>query len=339
MINKLHNPLFMTVNSTNELGETHSHDRYRYWKESDSTSSEEILEKTGRVLAEFHEREETRLDLRFLLAEAQRGERLTLFTELQKAFQNLEIGTFRGSIEGNQHVHIYSNKIPRSLPHETLKKLQQGVAENVKRATGAIGNFEDFALEQLEATRTQGHILCQDGFTAEELHNLWGEAHGTSLESCRSFLSKDSNVHVFGRRNSEGDLLALSLIDASDGAIAETTEWAVPIEQRARGLITPVLIAAHAFASTLNSPTYAHLRVGRSTSPAIRSGMTVDSALDGDPRDIWLVSNHTEIALQEPADNWKAPGDESRLRTYVLGSVNKAVFSRKIVDAYRAALS
>lgn len=183
-------------------------------------------------------------------------------------------------------------------------------------------------------------FFVNTGFSAAELENLWSNTFGWDIDSCQVLIDSIEKSRtadrVYGIRCENGELIAALLLSQQSNGIAETTEWAVDQKRRRKGLITPLLIYSNLMWTNANpnDSVYAHLRVGRSTTPALRAGMRLFYGKQSN-----ILTNHVTVSADEPRDEWNPkldlglPNPES-LRSFVTGQFDPRSINDTIRQVY-----
>ena len=149
-------------------------------------------------------------------------------------------------------------------------------------------------------------------FSVAEIYDHWGKMFDWTQKKVTALLKNPGESKIYGLRNTDGKLVACMFM--SDG---ESTEWSVSPDMQGQGIITPLLLFAHADqirSNGYNTDIYAHLRYNRSISPSIRSGMKFYTHF-GTPN---ILTNHVSV--------------ENDLTHFVEGNVDTNVFTPEIIE-------
>lgn len=199
-------------------------------------------------------------------------------------------------------------------------------------------NFQETTEQAIAQINDQRLTLVSEGFQADEIFRLWNTTFGWTLAQCQDAVTHSSqDAEIYGLRAKDGTLIAITLVSTS-GNLSESTEWAVCPKYQGQGLITPLLIYSNAMtiANRPQNEVWAHLRIGRSVTPAVRTGMQICLPENR----TGVLVNHVTVGNEEQPEEYNQDItpingiNERALRSFVTGQVDKRLYTPAIINAF-----
>ena len=328
-----------------------SFDRMIYLDRSKTLSYNQLQTLVTSCLNEFKKSQRSRLVVRVLTTLKPHE-----LDKIQTQFPQMELDTYPDSENSFQYLTMALNKEVRAITPATASQIKHYARQKIQETLQQMGNFEEFALQELNKLNQKGYAFDKN-LNTQELHKLW-KLFGWDQQACQDYLDNPGQNQILGVRNENGDAIAIALYSDQSHQLTvnpnhphrhgESTEWSTLPEYRHQGVIVPLLNGLHCMMINRGVHNiYADLRTPdpsqkgpHSISPALKSGMKIYA----NSQHNFISQNHVTIAGTPDTHNQDRQAishtiNSKELRSFVKGHVSKELLTNKVRDAYLSAIS